>query len=270
MVLAASGLNPRSGAATRSPLTARKLADVADLRELFGDAVLPLALGATDYEQVRQAVSQAHAPFGRLDIVLNNAGYTLVGTVEEASEADVHALFETNFFGTLLVIQAAPPLLRQQGSGHIIGFSSGMGMVAIPLIGFYCSSKWAIEALHDSLAQEVRGLGIKVTPLEPAAYATDFANPSSLKMAEAMEAYADLRKQISGRLSNEERGDPNASAEAILRIVDAEDPALRFAVGTGMLPRARAAYAERLAAWEAWEAVSNAAQGKAKNRNGAI
>ena len=101
--------------------TARKLADVADLAERFGDAALTLALDVTDPEQVRQVVAQAHAHFGRLDVILNNAGYSLVGTVEEASEADVRALFDTNYFGMLRVIQAALPLLRKQGSGHILG-----------------------------------------------------------------------------------------------------------------------------------------------------
>ena len=123
----------------------------------------------------------------------------------------------------------------------------------MPQIGFYCASKWAIEALHESLAQEVTGFGIKVTLLEPVAY------PSSLKMAAAIDAYANLRKQISERPSSEERGNPKATAEAILKIVDAEDPPLRFVLGAGMLPRARTAYADRLATWEAWEAVSNAA-----------
>jgi short-subunit dehydrogenase len=151
---------------------------------------------------------------------------------------------------------------RQQGSGHILGVSSGLGIVTMPLIGFYCASKWAVEALHESLAQEVKGLGIKVTLLEPGAYATDFASPSSLKIAPGIDAYADLRKRVSGRLSSAERGDPQATAEAILKIVDAEDPTMRFAVGAGVLPMARAAYADRLATWEAWEAVSNAAQGE--------
>jgi NAD(P)-dependent dehydrogenase (short-subunit alcohol dehydrogenase family) len=129
----------------------------------------------------------------------------------------------------------------------------------MPLIGFYCASKWAVEALHESLAQEVKGFGIKVTLLEPGAYATDFASPSSRKIRNGPDAYADLRKRISGHLSSAERGDPQASAEAILKIVDAEDPPLRFVVGAGIPPSARAAYADRLATWEA---VSNAAQGK--------
>jgi short-subunit dehydrogenase len=124
-----------------------------------------------------------------------------------------------------------------------------MGIVAVPLIGFYCASKWVVEALHESLAQEVKDFGIKVTLLEPGAYATDFASPSSRKMAAGLDVYGGLRKQIAGRLTNEERGDPNATAEAILKIVDAENPPMRLALGTWLLPRARAAYAERLATW---------------------
>ena len=242
--------------------TARNVASVADLAQRFGAAVLPLALDVTKPGQARQAVEQAHTRFGRLDIVVNNAGYTLVGTVEEASEAEVRAIFDTNLFGTLQVIQAVLPLLRAQGSGHILGVSSGMGVVAMPLAGFYCASKWAFEALHESLAHEVKEFGIKVTLLEPGAYATEFSSPASLKVTAGLDVYADLRRQISGRLSSIERGDPKATADAILRIVDAEDPPLRFAVGKMVLPMARAAYADRLATWEAWAAVSDAAQGE--------
>ena len=242
--------------------TARKLADIADLMERFGDAVLPLALDVTDADQVQQAVQQAHAHFGRLDIVLNNAGYSLVGTVEEASEADVRAEFDTNYFGTLRVIQAALPLLRQQGSGHILGVSSTLAHVAMPLIGFYCASKWAFEALHESLAQEIKPFGIKVTLIEPGAYATSFGSPESLKMAPGMDIYADLRQQVFGHLRSAERGDPSATSEAVFQIVDMENPPLRLILGNTGLPMVRAAYADRLATWEAWESVSNAAQGE--------
>jgi len=242
--------------------TARKVEDIADLKERFGDAVLPLALDVTDAEQVKQAVPQAHAHFGRLDVVVNNAGYSLVGTIEEGSEADVRAEFDANYFGTLRVIQAALPLLRQQGSGHILGVSSGVGLVAFPLIGSYCASKWAFEALHESLAQEVKAFGIKVTLIEPGAYATSFGSPESLKFAPPMDAYAELRQQVFGRMSSMKRGDPQATADAVLQIVDTEDPPLRFFLGSENLPLVRAAYADRLATWEAWEAVSNAAQGE--------
>ena len=243
--------------------TARKAEDIAEIKEQYGDAVLPLALDVTDAAQVKQAVEQAHAHFGRLDVVLNNAGYSLVGTTEEASVADVQAMFDANYFGALRVIQAALPLLRQQGSGHIVGVSSGLGIVAVPLIGFYCASKWAFEAMHDSLSQEVKSFGITVTLIEPGAYATEFGSPASLKMSEGIDAYTDLRQKMFGNLSSQKRGNPQATAEAVLKIVDAEEPPLRFILGSQNLPEARAAYAERLATWEQWEAISNAAQGEA-------
>ena len=241
--------------------TARNAADVAALKEQFGDSVLPLALDVTNAEQVKLAVQEAHAHFGRLDVVLNNAGYSLVGTIEEGSEEDVRVLFDTNYFGTLRVIQAVLPLLRAQGSGHILGVSSTVGLVAYPVIGSYCATKWAVEALHESLAQEVKSFGIKVTLVEPGAYATTFGSPESLKMAEGMDAYAPLRQQVFGNLTSMERGDPQATAEAMLTLVDAEDPPLRFFLGNQNLPQVRAAYADRLATWEAWQTVSDAAQG---------
>jgi NAD(P)-dependent dehydrogenase (short-subunit alcohol dehydrogenase family) len=242
--------------------TARKLDDISELKERFGDAVLPLALDVTDAEQARRAVHEAHTHFGRLDIVLNNAGYALAGAVEEASEAEVRALFDTNYFGMLHVIKAALPLLRQQGSGHFLGVSSTLGIIAMPLIGFYSASKWAVEALHESLAHEVKDFGIKVTLIEPGAYATEFGSPASLKQSEGMEAYGPLRQRIFGRLTTQESGNPHATADAVLKMVDAEQPPLRMILGNKNLPIARAAYVDRLATWEAWETVSNAAQGE--------
>ena len=244
--------------------SARKVADLADLKERFGDAVLPLELDVTNADQAQRAVAEAHAHFGRLDVILNNAGYSLVGTIEEASETDVRAVFDANFFGMLRVIRAALPLLRKQGTGHILSVSSTLGIAAMPLIGFYCSTKWAIEGLHESLAQEVKDFGIKVTLIEPGAYATDLGSPQSLRISPGIDAYADLRQRVFGRLTTAERGDPQATPEAILKIVDTENPPLRFIVGSTGLPMARAAYADRLATWEAWQAISNAAQGEPK------
>lgn len=247
--------------------TARALESVSDLAKRYGDAVLPLTLDVTDPDQVTKAVTQAHAHFGKLDVVINNAGYALVGAVEETSDADVRAEFETNFFGALRVIQAVMPLLRHQGNGHILGVSSVAGIVAGPITGFYNASKAAFEALHESLAQEVKGFGIKVTLLEPGAYATDFAGYSSLKISAGIDAYAELRKQIFTASANIEFGDPHATADAILKIVDSERPPLRFFVGAEGLPVARAAYAARLAIWEEWSTLSNAAQGKPQKHN---
>ena len=244
--------------------TARNLDSIAGLKEKYGDNVLTLKLDVTNPDQVKTAVEQAYAHFGRLDVVLNNAGYSLVGTIEEASAADVRAMYETNIFGTLAVIQAALPLLRQQGWGHIIGTSSGLGHVTMPVIGYYCSSKWAFEAIHESLAAEIKPFGIKVTIIEPGAYATEFGSPESLRFAAGLDIYQDFKTQFFGGLKNLERGDPNATPEALFKVVDAENPPLRFNLGSHNLPWVRAAYEERLATWEAWNDVSSAAQGVSK------
>ena len=238
--------------------TARKLADVADLTERFGDAVLPLALDVTQPDQVRQVVRQAYGHFGKLDVLVNNAGVALLAATEEASDDQIRDLFDANYIGMVRVLRAALPHLRQQRSGHILGVSSGLGIGAMPLIGFYSATKWAVEGLHEALAQEVSAFGIKVTIVEPGAYATDFAK--SARVSEVLGPYADFRKQFMERLASQERGDPEATAEAILKLVDADNPPLRLALGSQVLPGARSLYAERLAAWEAWEDVSNAAQ----------
>src|ERR1700731_1054199 len=246
----------------RVTATARKLADVADLTDRFGDSVLPLALDVTDAAQVQQAVDQAYAHFCRLDVLVNNPGPSLFAATEEASDEQIRGLFDANYLGIVRVLRAALPLLRKQGSGHILGVSSGLGITALPLIGFYCATKWAVEALHESLAQEVRAFGLKVTLVEPGAYATDFGKSSQI--ADAQEPYTEFRKQFLTHLANVEQGDPEATAEAILKLVDAENPPLRLGLGTSILPRARAAYAERLETWEAWAEVSNAAMGEPK------
>jgi NAD(P)-dependent dehydrogenase (short-subunit alcohol dehydrogenase family) len=244
--------------------TARKLASIADLKEKYGEKVLTLELDVTKPDQVKTTVAQAHAHFGRLDVVLNNAGYSLVGTIEESSANDVRDLYDTNIFGPLSVIQAALPLLRKQGGGHILGVSSNLGHVTLPVIGYYCSSKWAFEAIHESLAEEVKPFGIKVTIVEPGAYATEFGSQDSLKFAAGLDIYADFKTQFFGRLRSLERGDPNATPEALFKMVDSENPPLRFFLGSHNLPWVRTAYAERLATWEAWESVSNSAQGESK------
>lgn len=240
--------------------TARTLESIAGLKERYKDNVLTLAVDVTKPEQVRKAVAEAHAHFGRLDIVLNNAGYSLVGTIEEAKAEDVKAMYETNVFGALTVIQAALPLLRRQGYGHIMGVSSNLGHVVLPVIGYYCSTKWAFEAIHESLAAEVKAFGIKVTIIEPGAYATEFGSPESLKFSDSLEVYADFKASFINNLKNLERGNPQATPGALFQVADSENPPLRFFLGSHNLPWVKTAYAERLAEWEAWAPVSNAAQ----------
>lgn len=244
----------------RVTVTARKLADVVDFRKRFGDAALPLALDVTNAGQVQQVIQEAYAHFGRLDVLLNNAGTSLFAATEEASDDQIRGLFDVNYLGMVRVLRAALPLLRKQGHGHILGVSSGLGITALPFIGFYCATKWAVEALHESLAQEVKAFGIKVTLVEPGAYATEFGK--SGQIADSLEPYTEMRRQFLTRLATLERGDPEATAEAILKLVDTDHPPLRLGLGNTILPRARAAYAERLATWEAWEEVMTAAMGE--------
>ena len=241
--------------------TARNLASIADFKEKYGENVLTLELDVTKPEQVKQAVTQAHEHFGRLDVVFNNAGYSLMGTIEEASLEQIRDLYETNVFGAISVIQAALPILRTQGSGHIMGTSSGVGLVSSPTIGLYCSSKWAFESIYESLAAEVKAFGINVTIIEPGAYATEFGSPESLKFAGSLEVYTDFKNQFYAALGDMKLGDPNATPDAIFKVVDAAHPPLRLFLGNQNLPWVKATYAERMATWEAWAAVSNAAQG---------
>jgi NAD(P)-dependent dehydrogenase (short-subunit alcohol dehydrogenase family) len=243
--------------------TARNLASIVDLKEKYGENVLTLELDVTRPDQVNETVAKAHAHFGRLDIILNNAGYAVVGTIEETSADDVRAQYETNIFGALSVIRAALPLLRKQGSGHIMGVSSSLGHVTMPVIGYYCSSKWAFEAIHESLAAEVKPFGIKVTIIEPGAYATEFGSQESLKFAAGLDIYTDFKAQFFEGLKSMEKGDPDATPDALFKIADAETPPLRFFLGNN-LPWVREVYSDRMKTWEAWESVSSAAQGKSR------
>lgn len=198
---------------------------------------------------------------------MNNAGTSLLAATEEASDEQIRQLFDAINLGMVRVLRAALPLLRKQGSGHILGVSSGLGITAMPLIGFYCATKWAVEAMHEALAAEVKPFGIRVTLVEPGAYATEFGKAAEI--ADALKPFADFRKQFLTRLADVERGDPEATADAVLKLVDTEDPPLRLGLGASILPRARAAFADRLGIWEEWEDVSNAAMGEPRKTTAA-
>ena len=185
--------------------TARNASSLDTLVAAHGDAVLPISLDVTNREAVFAAVARAHEHFGRLDVVVNNAGYGQFGMVEELSEAEAREQIETNLFGALWVTQAALPFLRAQGSGHFLQVSSIGGVSAFPTVGIYHASKWALEGLSQSLAQEVAGFGIKVTLIEPGGYSTDWGG-SSAKHATALPAYDEVREQAANRPSR--RGTP--------------------------------------------------------------
>src|SRR4051794_16115454 len=208
--------------------TARDPSTLDDLAAAHGDALLALPLDVTDRDAVFAAVKQAHEHFGRLDVVVNNAGYGQFGMIEELSEQEAREQIEANLFGALWVTQAALPFLRAQGSGHFLQVSSIGGISAFMGIGMYHASKWALEGFSQALAQEVKDFGIHVTLVEPGAFATEWGGASA-RHAEKLDAYAAVHEASTQRRARGAAlaGDPKASAEAILRIVDADEPPLR-------------------------------------------
>ncbi len=246
----------------RVAATARDTATLDDLVQQFGDAILPIQLDVTDREADFAAVALAHEHFGRLDVVVNNAGYGQFGMVEEISEAEARDQIETNLLGALWVTQAALPFLREQGSGHILQVSSIGGISAFTGIGMYHASKWALEGLSQSLAREVKQFGIHVTLIEPAGYSTDWGGASA-KHATPNPAYDEFRTRVQEERAKRQThpGDPLATREAVLAVVDAEKPPLRIFFGDGPLAIATKDYESRLAMWREWEPVSIAAHG---------
>lgn len=242
--------------------TARDTSALDDLVADHGDRVLALHLDVTDRAADFAAVERAHQHFGRLDVVVNNAGYGHFGLIEELTEDEARAQLETNVFGALWVTQAALPFLREQGSGHILQVSSIGGISAFPLVGIYHASKWALEGFSQSLAQEVAEFGVKVTLIEPGGFSTDWAG-SSASHSEQLPAYAAVHERILEQRAqrNATPGDPTASAAAVLRIVDADEPPLRCFLGSSPLGIAEKDYASRLETWRAWQDVAELAQG---------
>ena len=239
--------------------TARDVSALAPLVEAWGDAVLPVELDVTDRDAAFAAVAEAHARFGSLDVVVNNAGYGLFGMVEEVTEEQARRQVDTNLLGPLWVTQAALPVLRGQGHGHILQVSSVGGVFALPGLGLYHASKWGLEGMTSSLALEVRAFGIKVTLIEPAGFATDWQGSSAVR-AEQSPAYDEFRANLPISASAR-RGDPEATGPAILAIVDAEEPPLRVFLGDQPLPLLRTEYAQRIAEWETWDDLSREAFG---------
>ncbi len=240
--------------------TARDIASLDDLAAKYGDAILPIQLDVTDRDADFAAVTQARDHFGRLDVIVNNAGYGQFGMVEEISEQEIRAQLETNLLGALWVTQGALPHLREQGSGHILQVSSIGGISAFLNTGAYHASKWALEGLSQSLAQEVDGFGIKVTLIEPG-LSTDWAGPSA-KHATELPAYEPVRQQaVQKRAKRFTPGDPVATRGAVLRLVDSPSPPLRLFLGEAPLGIATADYESRLATWREWQPVAAAAQG---------
>ncbi|WP_030438282.1 SDR family NAD(P)-dependent oxidoreductase [Actinoplanes subtropicus] len=243
--------------------TARTKSTLDDLAAQYDDALLPLELDVTNRTDVISAVNAATEAFGRLDVVVNNAGYGLFGAVEEISEQELRDQMEVNLFGAFHVTQAVLPQLRTQGSGHIIQISTIGGIAGLPNLGGYSASKWALEGLSESLAAEVAPFGINVTLIEPGLFGTDWAGSSAVH-ATPQPQYEPLRDAANAQIATMPPGmigDPAAAADAILTIVDADKPPLRVLFGTLPTMMVPTLYADRLATWEAWKAVSLQANG---------
>ena len=213
--------------------TARKTEVLQDLIEKYPDNARAVKLDVTKPDEVRAAIDEAVEEFGRVDVVVNNAGYGLIGAIEEATDEQFRHQFETNVFGAVDVMRAILPQMRRQQSGHILNLSSVGGFIAFPSSGFYTASKFALEAFSEALAAEAAHLGIKVTIVEPGAFRTDF-NGRSLaigenRMAEypSTESFLGWLKEMDGK----QPGDPRKAAQAMIKVVESENPPLRLPLG---------------------------------------
>ncbi len=235
--------------------TARTADRLGDLQDQYGHNVLPIALDVTDREAVFAAVEHAVQRMGRLDVVVNNAGFGHWGMVEELTERELREQMETNFFGATWVTQAVLPVLRQQRAGHLIQVTSEGGVRAFPGVGAYHASKWAVEGLTESLAQETALFGFNVTSLEPGAYETGFAG--AIRTSEQLPEYEESRalNEVEFTL-----GDPEATVPALFKLVDSDHPPRRLILGNSV-PDMVDIYQDRIQTWRDWEAVSEAAFG---------
>lgn len=231
-----------------------------DVVKIYGAAILPLKADVNNSSECFKAVQQAKAHFGRIDVLINNAGYTLMGAIEETTEKQARDQFDANLFGLLWMTQAVLPVMRTQGSGHIIQMSSLLGIISSPITGLYTASKWAVEGLSESLASEVGHLGIKVTILEPNGYATG-ADASAVHSG-SIPSYQSIKAVVYDQFTSQSFGRPEATARAVLQLTDMPKPPLRLFLGKAGLPAAQQVYAQRLQTWQDWNQTAIDAHGE--------
>jgi NAD(P)-dependent dehydrogenase (short-subunit alcohol dehydrogenase family) len=221
--------------------------------------VLPLEL--TNRDQIFSTVAAAQKLQGRIDVVVNNAGYGLIGAIEETSVEELQHVLDVNFLGAAYVTQAVLPYLREQRSGHIVNITSIAGFSAPPGSGFYAAAKYALEGMSLSLRQEVAPLGIRVTLVEPGAVRTDFLGDTSIRYASRSLADYDNTagnaRRRAPQLAGKQRGDPDRCAAAILRAISEPDPPIHLVLGSDALGRARSRVEEVTQQLDNWEGLSN-------------
>ncbi len=212
--------------------TARKTETISDLVEKYPDTARALKLDVTNAEDVKTSVAKAVEEFGRIDVLVNNAGYGLAGGIEEPSMEQILTQYDTNIYGVIRVMREVLPLMRAQKSGHILNLSSVVGITAFPSSGYYSSTKFAVEALSEALSQEVAHLGIKVMIVEPGGFRTDFAGRSFVQPANRIADYiTSERTDAIGEYHNNQPGDPVKGVKAIIDVTEIADPPLRLPLG---------------------------------------
>jgi NAD(P)-dependent dehydrogenase (short-subunit alcohol dehydrogenase family) len=236
--------------------------NVAAIVERLGDspALLPVALDVTDEAQAKAAVQAALEKFGRIDVLINNAGFGLLGAIEESTDADVRRMYDTNVFGLLTVTRAVLPAMRSQRAGHVINMSSIGGYRAAAGFGAYSSTKFAVEGLTEALHAELKPLGIHATVVEPGYFRTDFLDTSSLVVAREVIADYDATsgnvRRIAANLNHNQPGNPAKLAAAMIELVDAQTPPLRLPLGTDTLKAIADKNAYVAQETETWKALS--------------
>ncbi|SAK86105.1 short-chain dehydrogenase/reductase SDR [Caballeronia fortuita] len=236
--------------------------NAAAIAERLGEspALLTFALDVTNEAQAKAAVEAAVDKFGRIDVLVNNAGFGLLAAVEESSDAEVRRIYETNVFGLLNVTRAVLPVMRKQRSGHVINTSSIVGYQAAAGVGVYSSTKFAVEGITEALHAELRPLGIHVTMIEPGFFRTDFLDASSLAVGKTIigdyEETSGRLRRLAGEINHNQPGDPARLATAMIRLVDAETPPLRLPLGTDTLKALAEKNAYVTAETQTWKSLS--------------
>ncbi|MEM7644039.1 MAG: oxidoreductase [Pseudomonadota bacterium] len=238
---------------------ARRTDKLAEIEARAPDRVLAVTMDVTQPDQIAAGIADVEARFGRIDVLINNAGYGIVGAVEETDEASLRAMMETNFFGAVAVTQAALPLMRAQRSGTIVMVSSLGGQMSFAGFGPYSASKFALEGLTEALAQEIAPFGLKALIVEPGAFRTDFAGASGMKAMPEIAAYAEVvgpTRDFAAGMHGAQPGDPARAAEALERALTAECPPLRLALGADAVDAIRDHAEAVLAELARWEDVA--------------
>jgi NAD(P)-dependent dehydrogenase (short-subunit alcohol dehydrogenase family) len=246
-------------------VTARKVADIEDILAIDEANTLGLELDVTVPEQVTAAVQAAIAHFGRIDVLVNNAGIGYFGAVEESEEAEVRRMFEINVFGLARLTQEVLPFMRKQRSGHILNVASIGGLRSFPGVGFYNATKYAVDGLSEALYKEVSPLGIKVTVICPSGFRTDWAGRSAKNTAISIDDYATTAQKNMGdirAISGNQAGDPVKAAKAMIMVTETENPPLRLLLGAAALKGARLKLEELRNDFETWADVSEGADFK--------